>query len=84
MTFEDFQQICNQAVTTNLPVQQPCPIIIGEGNDRAYLGDTPNHHLIIFRTVTNSAALRSLYNTVRFTFDAPNNQTVIQPLTTGT
>ena len=50
MTFEEFQQHCNQAASTNLPVTLPCPIVIGAGETRAYVGDTREHSLIIFKT----------------------------------
>jgi hypothetical protein len=83
MTFEEFQQHCNQVASTNLPMQLPCPVVIGDGETHAYLGDTREHHLIIFKTATDGAALNSIYSKVRFSFDAPNNQTVIQPLTHG-
>ena len=80
MTFEDFQQLCNQAISGNHPVSASSPIVIGTGDDRAYLGDTPDHHLIIFKETTNAALLQSLYAKVRFRFDAANNQTIIEPL----
>ena len=83
MTFEEFQQLCNQAISTNQQVVAPCPIIIGSGEDHAYLGDTPAHHLIIFKTDAANPALRTIYRTVAFSFDAPGNQVVIQPITTG-
>jgi hypothetical protein len=84
MTFEDFQQLCNQAVSTSQEVVAPCPIVVGDGEIHAALGDTPDHHIVIFKTSTDNAALRSIYSKVRFRFDAPNNQTVISPITTGT
>lgn len=84
MTFEEFQALCNQAISTNLPVQQPTPIVIGTGEDRAYLGDTPDHHLIVFKETTSVAVLQSIYASVRFRFDAVNNQTIIEPLTHAT
>lgn len=84
MTFQDFQQLCDQAASTNLPVQQPCPIVVGDGEIHAYHGDAPNHHLIVFKTAVDNAAIQAIDRKVRFTFDSVNNQTVIQPLTTGT
>jgi hypothetical protein len=84
MTFEDFHQLCNQAISTNQQVTAPCPIVIGDGNIRAYLSDQIGHPIVIFKTDAANPALQDIYRTVRFSFEAPNNQTVIQPLTTGT
>ncbi len=84
MTFEEFQQLCNQATASGQQVVVPCPIVIGEGELRAAVGDTVQHHLIIFKTDAGNPALRSIYRSVTFTFDAPNNKVVITPLTTGT
>ena len=50
MTFEQFQQHCTEAMSTNQTVTLPCPVIVGEGPDRAAIGDTHDHHLVIFRT----------------------------------
>jgi hypothetical protein len=84
MTFEAFQQLCNQAVSTGQQVTVPCPIVIGDGETRVYIGDTRDHHLIIVKTDAANPALQSIYRSVGFSFDVANNQTVIQPLTTGT
>lgn len=86
MTFQDFQQLCNNAIATNHPVQSPCPIIVGDPAEsvKASYGDSLDHPLILFTEKPNTAALRPIVQSVRFIFDAPNNQTVIQPLTTGT
>jgi hypothetical protein len=86
MTFQDFQQLCDNAVATSQVVTSPCPIVIGDPAQpvKASYGDTLDHHLIIFTEKPNTAALSSIVQSVRFFFDAPNNQTVIQPLTTGT
>lgn len=81
MTFQDFQALCDQAVNSNQQVTAPCPIIIGEGDNRAYLGDTIDHHLIIFKTDIVNAALQDIYRTVKFSFDASGNQVVIKPIT---
>jgi hypothetical protein len=83
MTFEEFQQHCTQAVSMNHPVTLPCPIVIGDGEIHASLGDTFEHRIIIFKIEVDNDALQSIYRLVRFSFDALNNQTVIQPLTTS-
>jgi hypothetical protein len=86
MTFEEFQALCNQAVSTNQQVASPCPIVIGVETDpiQSQVGDTRAHSLIVFRMKPDTATLRAIYRSVGFSFDAPNNQTVIRPLTTGT
>ncbi len=86
MTFDDFKQLCDEAVTTASTVSSPCPIDIGTPSDPvlSQLGDKPDHALIVYRTKPDDETLRSIYRSVSFTFDAPNNQTVINPLTTGT
>jgi hypothetical protein len=86
MTFEEFQQICNQAVSTAQSVESPCPISIGDDAApiQSQISDTLTHALVVFRTKPDNAALRAIYSSVRFRFDAPNNQTIIAPVTTGT
>jgi hypothetical protein len=86
MTFEEFQTLCNQAVSTNQPVVSPCPVVVGIETDpiESQIGDTPAHQIIIFRMKPDTSTLLAIYRSVSFTFDAPNNQTVIRPLTTGT
>lgn len=85
MTFDEFQALCNQALSTQQAVNSPCPITVGaEGAPvLSTLGDTPSHQLILFTMQPDNAVLQSIYRAVMFTFDAPNNQTVIQPFTTG-
>jgi len=85
MTFEEFQQLCNQATSSAQSVSSPCPIVIGDeaAPVLSHIGDTPTHQLIVFRMKPDSATLRSIYRSVYFSFDQPNNQTVIRPLTTG-
>jgi hypothetical protein len=84
MTFEDFQELCAQAVSTGQSVTSPCPIIVGsEEAAQSMLGDTPFHHIVIFKMKPDDAALQAIYATVRFSFDEAGNQTVIQPITTG-
>jgi hypothetical protein len=83
MTFNEFQQHCDQVASTNVPLQLPCPIVIGDGNVRAALGDSINHQIVIFKMTPDGAALQSLYRQVRFSFAASTNQVVIAPLTTG-
>lgn len=82
MTFDEFQQQCDQVAATNVPMQLPCPIVIGDGPIRAYHSDTPDHHLIVFKEQVDLAVLQAIDRKVRFRFDGPNNQTVIQPVTT--
>ena len=83
MTFEDFQQLCNQAAST--PLALPCPIVVGDASQptRGVIGDAPFHDVIIFKVQADHAAMLAIYGAVRFSFDGQNNQTVISPLTTG-
>jgi hypothetical protein len=83
MTFEELQQLCNQVVSTNQPTSVPCPIVVGDASDpiQLQLGDTVSHQLVIYRMKPDNAALHAIYDAVRFSFDAPNNQTVIAPIT---
>jgi len=85
MTFEEFQALCNQAVSTNQQVLAPCPITIGDESApiQSTLGDTPFHSIVVFRMKPDDAALQAIYGSVRFSFESANNQTVIQPMTTG-
>jgi hypothetical protein len=85
MTFEEFQALCNQAVSTNQQVLAPCPITVGDeaAPIQSTLGDTPFHQLVIFRMKPDDAALHSVYDAVRFTFATVENAVAISPITTG-
>lgn len=81
MTFEDFQQLCDQAASTGQAVSVPCPIVIGDGELQSAIGDTPFHQVVLFKTNPPNAAMQAIYGKVLFGFDAPNNQTLIAPKT---
>jgi hypothetical protein len=84
MTFEEFQQLCNQAASTLQAVSSPCPIVVGDesASVKSSIGDTPFHSVVVFKMQPDNAAMLQIYGAVRFSFDSPNNQTVISPLTT--
>jgi len=86
MTFGEFQQLCNQAVSTNQQVLAPCPITVGDQTSpiKSTIGDSPSHQLVVFRMNPDAAALRSIYAAVRFSFATAENAVAISPITTGT
>lgn len=85
MTFEHFHQLCNQAVSGSQAISLPCPVVVGDESapTRGAIGDEPFHEVVIFKVQPGHAEMLAIYAAVRFSFDAPNNQTVISPLTTG-
>jgi hypothetical protein len=82
MTFDEFQTICTGVATTGTPASAPCPIYIGNESGPTVgsygLGLKP---LVILKEQVPNAEMVEILNTCRFSFDEPNNQTVIQPIT---
>jgi hypothetical protein len=85
MTFQEFKTLCDDAVATSQPVKSPCPIVIGDPAQsvKGSYGDAPDHHLVIFTEPPDNAALKPIVQSVRFSFEAGTNETVITPITTG-
>jgi hypothetical protein len=84
MTFQEFQTLCQSAVISGQPVKSACPIIIGDpaAPIRGSYGEF-NRVLVEFRETPDNAALKPIVQSVRFSYDAANNETVITPVTTG-
>jgi hypothetical protein len=84
MTFQEFQQLCTDAVTGGQPIKSPCPITIGDPAGRLFAsqGDL-NHLLVVFREKPDNAALKPILQSVRFSYEVGTNETVITPITTG-
>jgi hypothetical protein len=89
MTFTEFQSLCNQVVTTTTAAAQPCPIVIGDVGASTIGGygvmvDGKQKQLVALKEAVPTAPMLQILSSCRFTYDAANNQTVIEPATTGT
>lgn len=83
MTFADFQTLCNQAVTSGTTASAACPIYIGDEAARTigWYGQSLKELVVLKEQVPHPAML-AILNSCRFTFDAANSLTVINPITT--
>lgn len=87
MTFQEFQTLCNGVVASNISAAQPCPIVIGVESAvtlGSYGEGFPTKELVILKEQVPQAEMLAILRSCRFTYDAANNQTVIQPVTTVT
>ena len=84
MTFDEFEQACMGVKNSGTAAHLPCPVAVGDGQIEASISNTIDHQIVIFKLKTDNAKLSAIYSSVRFTYDAVNNETVITPKTTGT
>jgi hypothetical protein len=82
MTFQEFQTLCNGVVTSGTAASAPCPVYIGDQAAKTigWYGEGLKQLVILKEQVPQDAML-AILNSCRFSFDEPNNQTVIQPIT---
>jgi hypothetical protein len=83
MTFEDFQALCNGVATSGTPASSACPIYIGDEAAKTigWYGQGFRQLVILKEQVPHESML-SILNSCRFTYDAANSLTVINPITT--
>jgi hypothetical protein len=84
MTFQEFQTVCSGVITTGTSASAPCPISIGDDAAKviSWYGQGVKA-LVVLKEQVPQAPMLAILNSCRFSFDEPNNLTVISPITTG-
>jgi hypothetical protein len=78
MTFADFQSMCNGVAATSTAASAPCPIYVGDqaAKTSAWYGQGLKE-LVIFKEQVPQDAMLAILNSCAFTYDEPNNLTVV-------